>query len=308
VAHAGAAASAFDPRIRRLQADVTGCKLMMAELLNSQRANGPVRRLSDAEYRVFSQFGDDGIIQYVSAVADVRVRSFVELGVGDYTESNTRLLLVKNGWRGLICDCASLPMKRVQWDPISWQCDLTIAKAFLTRDNINAVLGEHGFTGEIGLFSIDLDGNDYYVWSALTVIEPAIVVAEYNAVFGRDLAVSVPYDPSFARFAAHYSGLYWGASLRALCSIAADKGYSLVGCNSAGNNSYFVRNDRLGPLQPVTVEEAFVPQRFRDSRDESGRLSYLDGTAARALIGALPVIDVATGCRRLVVVDTETTD
>ncbi len=299
VAHLGAALSTFDPRIRRLQADVTACKLMLTELLNRQQPAAPYRRLADAEYRAFSQFGDDGIIQYLTRTADVRVRSFVELGVGDYSEANTRLLLVKDGWRGLICDCDKLGMKRVRWDPISWQYDLSIASDFLTRDNINTVLTHHGFTGEVGLFSIDLDGNDYYIWGALDAIEPTIVVAEYNAVFGPAAAVSVPYNPAATRFGAHYSGLYWGASLRALCQLADGKGYAFVGCNSAGNNCYFVRNDRLGPLLPLTVDEGFVPARFRDSRDASGRLSYLDATAGLKAIAELPLIEVETGRTRV---------
>jgi hypothetical protein len=295
-AHVGAALSTFDPRLRRLHADLDACKLLMADLLTKQQAAaGACARLAEAEFRVFSQFGDDGIIQYVVREADVRAKACVELGVGDYTEANTRLLLVKDGWRGLICDCNDRALRRVRWDPISWQCDLTIVSSFVTRDNIDGLLADHGFSGEIGLFSIDVDGNDYFVWSALTAAQPTVVVAEYNATFGAELAVSVPYNPRFSRFAAHYSGLYWGASLRALDTVARAKGYSLVGCNSAGNNCYFVRNDRLGRLRPVSVDEAFVPARYRDSRDRSGRLSYLDAKAGVLAIEEMPVFDVETG-------------
>jgi len=291
--------ASYDPRVRRLRRDLDACKLMLADVLNAQRSSRPAGRLADVEYRVFSQFGDDGIIQYLTRTADVRVRAFVELGVGDYSEANTRLLLVKDGWRGLICDCDRLSLKRVRWDAISWQCDLTIAESFLDRDNINGVLADRGFTGEIGLFSIDVDGNDYYIWSALDAIDPTIVVAEYNAVFGASAAVSVPYNPHASRFGAHYSGLYWGASLRALNQVAEGKGYVLVGCNSAGNNCYFVRRDRLGPVAPVSVDAAFTPQRFRDSRDRSGRLSYLDPAAALRAIADMPIVDVETGATRL---------
>jgi len=297
IAHLAAAIANIDPRTRRLQHELNHCKVMIASLLNKQRADGDIQTLADAEYRVFSQFGDDGIIQYLVRAAEVSDTTFVEFGVGDYTEANTRLLLVKDGWRGMICDAAELALKRVSWDPISWQYDLTVVPAFVTRDNINAIVTDHGFSGEIGLLSIDLDGNDYHVWEALTAVRPTIVVAEYNAVFGRERAVSVPYDERFARFSAHHSGLYWGASLPALQHVAERKGYSLIGCNSAGNNAYFVRNDRLRRLTPMSAQDAFRPARFRDSRDRSGKLSRLDAAAAQALIADLDVVNVVTGAR-----------
>ena len=100
---------------------------------------------------------------------------------------------------------------------------------------------------------------------SLEVSDPAIVIVEYNSVFGKDHAVTVPYDPVFNKTKAHYSNLYWGASLKALCLLAERKGYAFVGANSSGNNAYFVKKEKLGPVKPVRVEEGYVQSMLRES-------------------------------------------
>ena len=163
---------------------------------------------------------------------------------------------------------------------------------FFDRDNVNNLFSDAGFTGEIGLLSIDIDGNDYWVWEKLEVVDPVIVIVEYNSIFGPDFAVTIPYDPKFVRHQAHYSGQFWGVSLQALTLLAGRKGYSLVGCNSAGNNAYFVRNNKLGELPAFSAREAFVEARFRDSRSRSGELTYLSGSQRFDEISRLEVYDV----------------
>jgi hypothetical protein len=153
-------------------------------------------------------------------------------------------------------------------------------------------LQEAVFTGEIGLLSIDIDGNDYWVWENIAIVDPVIVIVEYNSTFGPNLAITIPYDPHFARHQAHYSGQFWGASLRALKLLADRKGYSLVGCTSAGNNAYFIRNNKLADQPVLSVEKAFVESRFRDSRDEKGKFTYLTGAERFDAIAELEVYDL----------------
>ena len=186
-------------------------------------------------------------------------------------------------------------MNRVRQDTVTWQFGLTIADRFITKGNVNALLQEHGFTGELGLLSIDLDGNDWYIWDALTVVDPAIVVMEYNAVFGDVAPVSVPYDDGFRRFAREPTGLYWGVSLPALQVLAERKGYAFVGCTSAGNNAYFVRKDLVDRLPAALRQGRFVDARFRDSRGPDGSLSHLSGRARLEAIAHMPVVEVTTG-------------
>lgn len=267
-------------------------------LANAERAHhAPLARLQDAEFKVFSQFGEDGILQYLVRETGIErdEQSFVEFGVQNYNESNTRFLLTNDHWRGMIIDGSSEYMNYVRAQDLYWRHDLTAVDAWIDRDNINQLIGDAGFSGDIGILSVDIDGNDYWVWERIDVVNPVIVVAEWNSVFGPDHAISVPYSPAFQRHEAHYSCLYWGASITAFAQLAERKGYALVGSNTVGNNIFFVRKDRLGRLTPQTPKQAYVESRFRDSRDKDGRLNFLGGARRRLEILDLPVIEVTSG-------------
>lgn len=134
----------------------------------------------------------------------------------------------------------------------------------VTAENINATLEQGGMRGEIDLLSVDIDGNDYWVWKAITAIQPRIVAIEYNSSFGPERSLTVKYDPSFSRYEKHDSGLYYGASLAALTKLADEKGYLLAGCDSAGVNAFYVRRDAAdGRVRELSVADAFVPQYVR---------------------------------------------
>lgn len=262
------------------------------------RALPPRTPLREAEFKVYSQFGDDGILQYLTSHIPANP-SFVEFGVEDYTEANTRFLLVQDKWRGLIIDGRPDLDAVVVAQGLPMLFDLEIRSAFITAENINEVIRGAGFSGTIGLLSVDIDGNDYWVWKAITCVQPQIVVAEYNVVFGARRAVTVPYAPDFTRQQAHPSWLYFGASLPALCRLAEEKGYAFVGCNEAGNNAYFVIKELASSFLVLTPEEGFVDSRFRESRDALGRMDRLGGPARLAAISDLPVVDLDTGQRIL---------
>ena len=281
--------------ISELREQIVEAKLLSARLLIKQmKTQGVLPRLADAEFKVFSQFGDDGIIQYLLQQVDVpkEKRKFIEFGVQDYQESNTRFLLMNDNWSGLILDGSASNISKVIADAQFWRHDLTAVGAFIDRDNVNDLFAQNGFEGEIGLLSVDIDGNDYWVWESIDIVNPIIVVCEYNSVFGAEHAVTVPYDPLFQRGAAHYSNLYWGVSLKALCLLAASRGYAFVGCNSAGNNAYFVRLDKLGSLRPLECAEGYVEAKFRESRNRNGELTYLPANKRLSEITQMPIFDV----------------
>jgi hypothetical protein len=250
--------------------------------------------LARTEFKVFSQFGDDGIIQYIIQRLDLPAseQRFVEFGVEDYTESNTRFLLLNNNWSGLIMDGSEEFMSSVRRSDIYWRHALTALARFITRENINALLEEAGFQGHIGILSIDIDGNEYWVWEAITVVDPAVVIVEYNGLFGAREAVTIPYQADFERTKAHHSNLYWGVSLAALCQLAAKKNYVWIGCNSAGNNAYFVRKAESDRFLLPKLPEDFVAAKFREARDPDGKLSYLGQKTGFALVKHLPVWNV----------------
>lgn len=282
-------------RLDTLRAEIEHNRMLIVQpRIREFRAGATLNRLADAEFRVFSQWGEDGIIQYLLARVPITHCAFVEFGVENYRESNTRFLLMNDNWRGLVIDADPHAIAQIQAQEYMWRHDLTTVCAFVTRENINRLLADAGFSGDLGLLSIDLDGNDYWVWQAIDVASPRIVVIEYNSLFGAHRAVTVPYDSRFRRGAAHASHLYFGASLKALCLLAADRGYVFVGSNSAGNNAFFVRSDVAGGLPALSAEEGYVESRMRESRDARGRLSFVSGAARRALIADMPVLDVET--------------
>lgn len=245
---------------------------------------------------MFSQWGEDGIIQYIVNSIDCKgVEVFVEIGVEDYRESNTRFLLMHNHWRGFIVDKTDSPNYFLERTGLKWRYGVDPIRAFVTKESINDVIRTR-VTGEIGLLSLDVDGNDYWLFEALEVVRPRIVVVEYNSLFGPEASVVVPYDPLFEVSRAHWSSLYYGASIGALAELGARRGYSLVGSNSAGCNAFFVRNDVIGNLTPVAASSAWIESRFRTSRDPQGRLSYVSSRYNQlGIIEKMPIVDLRSG-------------
>lgn len=257
--------------------------------------------LRESEFRAFSQFGDDGIIQYVTSRIDLPAveRRFIEFGVENYREANTRFLLLNDNWSGLVMDGSESHVASIRSEQIHWRHDLTALARFITRENINSIIEEAGFSGRVGILSIDVDGNDYWIWEALTTVNPAIVIIEYNGIFGSREAVTIPYQAEFVRQNAHYSYLYWGTSLPALCHLAARKGYIWIGCNSAGNNAYFVRNEYAGAFCQPSLPADFEQAKFREARDAKGNLAYIGQREGFQLIKDLPVWDVVESRMRV---------
>jgi hypothetical protein len=247
-----------------------------------------------AEFRVFSQWGEDGIIQYLLKHVPVERPVFVEFGVENYIESNTRFLLINNQWAGLVIDGSSENIDYIRRDSIYWATNIKAEHAFITKDNINELLSRNGIEGDIGLLSVDIDGNDYWVWQAIDTISPRILICEYNSQFGPSAEVTTPYDPAFARDTAHFSKIYYGASIAALCSLGVRKGYSLVASNSAGNNVFFVRNDLVGSLAVLSPAQAYRRAQFREYHDENGRLTFDDFETRLRKIRHLSLHDLKT--------------
>lgn len=258
--------------------------------------------LADAEFRVFSQFGDDGIIQYVinRLVLPDAERRFIEFGVENYREANTRFLLLNDNWSGLVMDGNQDYISCIRNEQIYWRHDLTALACLITRENINSAIEDSGFSGRIGILSIDVDGNDYWIWEAIASVEPAVVIIEYNGIFGSHEAVTIPYQADFLRQNVHYSYLYWGTSLGALCHLSSRKGYVWIGCNSAGNNAYFVRNEYANLFRHPVLPKDFIAAKFREARDEKGNLNYVGQEEGFSLISDLPVWDVVRNEMRLV--------
>jgi hypothetical protein len=254
-----------------------------------------ISSLGDVEFRVSSQWGEDGILDWLIERLEVPTNSFVEFGVENYQEANTRFLLENRNWRGSVIDGSAENIAQLKREPICWRHDLTAKCAFVTRENINELIRSAGYCGEIGLLSIDIDGNDYWVWERIEAVNPIICVCEYNAVFGDICPITIPCDRDFVRTRTHHSNLYFGASIAALRLLAEKKGYQFVGTNSAGVNAFFVRNDYAVRLKGAIEDMSPRPSRARESRGERGERTYISGTQRREVIASLPVENVETG-------------
>jgi len=270
--------------------------LALGALLSKQQWLLNSSHFNDYEFKIFSQWGDDGLIQYLVKNIKIENEIFIEFGVEDYSESNTRFLMMNNNWKGFVMDGSEENVTKLRNQSWYWKYSLKNKAVFITKENINWLLAETGFKN-IGLLHIDLDGNDAHILSELdlTELNPAIIIMEYNAVFGKERAISVPYEKDFYRTDKHYSNLYFGSSLAALTYIANKKGYGLIGCTLAGNNAYYVRKDLLNEkIKEKTVDEAFILSKCRESRNKDFSLSFLDGEERYEIIKGMDVINVKT--------------
>lgn len=282
--------------IAKIRSELDALKIVAGQLLTEVQRDGVRDSIADYEFSIFSQWGEDGILQFLTRTIEIEDRSFIEFGVEDFSESNCRYLLEAHNWQGYVIDADAAQISRLKAANLYWQRPINARATFLTKENVHNILDESGFSRTPGVVSVDVDGVDYHLLEALHEWRPAIFVVEYNALFGATLPVTVPYKAHFDRFAEHFSGLYFGASLAAFALLLERRGYTLVGTNSVGNNAFFVRSDLCADkLRAQSVESAFRPSTFRESRDPRGLLTYIDGDARRELIRDLPLVDLRSG-------------
>ncbi len=245
--------------------------------------------LSPFEYSLHSQNGEDGVLRHIFHAIGFRSRRFVEFGFG-YTENNCLRLVLKEGFEGAFVDGDAKAVRMMTRALRIRKLDAKVraVAARLDRDNVNEVISRASPDPDLDVLSIDVDGNDYWLWQSLDVVRPRVVVIEYNATFGPARAITVPYDPDFDYRRKHPSGYYHGASLGALCQLASSRGYALVGCESQGINAFFVRRTDLGKLKEVTAAEAYRPH--------AGLLGLGISTESQmAAIKDMPYVDVGRG-------------
>jgi len=196
--------------------------------------------LAEFAHSAYSQNGEDGIIAHIFSVIGFESRLFIEFGFG-VPECNSWKLVEDEAFGGLFIDrsfdqCAGMNDKLAQ----QGRTNVWVIGYRLTADNIEEVLSS--MPEEIDVLSIDVDGNDYWLWKAIERIRPRLIVIEMNRELGPHVSETIPYDPDFEW--AHDS--YYGASLRALAKLGKEKGYKLIGCEPKGINAFFLRDDIEG--------------------------------------------------------------
>jgi len=276
-----------------------GGAIQAQRIPNSRKAEFANIDIQNLEFSIYSQNGEDGILDLLIQILRLDTahspfpKAFIEFGVENYTESNTRFLLKRRNWLGLVMDGNDKNIDFIKRDEIYWKHDLEAKRAFITRENINALIKEwldsRGLDN-VGLLSIDIDGVDYFVWEAIRCVNPAIVVIEFNALFGGDERVTVPYRADFNRFKAHFSGLFFGSSLRALIALGEKKGFSFIGTDSSGTNAFFINNcfgEIIARFKVFELGYYCKIHNARQSRDEKGNLTFLSGNDREAIISHL---------------------
>jgi len=264
--------------------------------LSAHEIAGSAASCNQAEFRAFSQFGEDGIIEFLIQRCDVSPCSFVEIGVETYAEANTRFLAEHRLWRGLIVDQNPRLSRDLARTKLDWRSQVRAVSAFVTRANVRQMVTPFVGTGGLGLLSVDIDGVDYWVLERLVDLDPAMVVVEYNALFGDTASVSIPDDAGFDRRRPEFHNIYYGASLAAFEHLLTAQGDALAACVTAGNNAFFVRSDRLGDVPAQTVADAYRPRRFVEHRAVDGSLTGItDRSRQLQDVERLPLIDVTDG-------------
>jgi hypothetical protein len=213
-----------------------GVQAILRELYLDRESLPYPEKLTAHRFRLASQNQEDGITAALLEEVGVATRTFIEIGSG-LSGGNSAFLAREWGWRGLMVDGNAPRQEQVR----RRFPGVTAIGAWVTRDNIDELLTTHGFAGEVDLFSLDIDGADYWIWEAMTACSPRIVILEYNSMFGPERSVTVPYDAQFDRHQHHT--MYYGASLTALTRLSERKGYRLVTVEPAGINAFFVRRD-----------------------------------------------------------------
>lgn len=223
--------------------------------------NNLLNHFGSAGFRCFSQADEDGLLLYVFSLVGTTNKRVVEICAGDGIECNASNLIINHGWSGLLFDGSeqNIAAGRHFYERCHDTCNRppTLVHAWITAENVNALVADHQFEGEIDLLSLDLDGMDYWIWKALTCIRPRVVVLEFTAVWGPYKAVTLPYDPHFH---INWDQKPWchGASLSAFVKLGKERGYRLVGTNRFGFNAIFLRSDvGIEFLPEITPFECF---------------------------------------------------
>lgn len=244
-------------------------------LLN-QRYDYTDESLAACELRVFSQNGEDGVIAELLHRIGTTNRFFVEFGVQSGTECNTRFLAEVRGWGGAYFepDPASFRPLQARYEH---RDDVICEERHITAGNVNDVFAGVGVPAEPDLLSIDVDGQDYWIWEALEAYRPRLVVVEYNAAIAPGRNVVEPLGAT-----GFVGDDAYGASVSALQALGARKGYTLVHAEMAGANLFFVRDDLMGALgRPAIVHRSpnfhLLGGRHRRAEEENYIAADVDG-------------------------------
>lgn len=235
------------------------------------------------EFCGFSQNGEDGIIDYLLSRLMQSNRYFVEIGAADGLENNTSLLAIAKKYSGLMIEGDKKLSNRLHQLMSSLNMGVEVLHCLVTKDHVPEIIALMPYLNP-DLFSIDIDGNDYHILKTFLEqdLQPKIIVVEYNSAFGKDLALTIPYNENFNYLQADQSGLYYGVGLLAWQRMLQQYGYRFVTVDSNGVNAFFIHPNYFAPsfidnLKPVEFKENFYQlKKFKVSwRSQFEKIKHL---------------------------------
>lgn len=268
-----------------------------ATMMASKSAHSTYRYLWDASFSIFSQFGEDGILDYLCDVLDITKPRILELGSGNFNECNSRFLAEFRSAEVVAVDARKDLVSSISKMELNWKNHIFPIQVFVTPETVNEIeiLASENM-GEVNILSIDLDGNDYWIASKMALSKTRIIVVEYNPLFGFKRAVSVFYKSDFDRTKEHYSWDYYGASIKAWQQLFSKSDFSFIGTNRQCTNAFFIKNEdvnKLGFQAPKDLS-IFTNLSTRDSRDLDSNISIRSKIQRISDISNLTVVDVTS--------------
>lgn len=270
--------------------------LLGVATIKSQRSCYP--NLSDirqAEVRVFSQNGEDGILDFIFEKLRLVKPSILEIGVGDFSECNSKFA---NFFRGsgvyLVDSNEGLGQLNDRYRSRRINSQFFFEQIWIDAANAKEVFSRaKAKLGTIDVLSIDIDGNDFWVLQQIPLDDLQVIVVEYNPSLSDSGPITVVYDANFDRTTKHYSWKYYGATLEAFQNFLQGKGFHLIGATSQGTNAFFIKSDFVSLFRDVVKNASeYKNMDSREARNKDGTLSYIDIHSEREMLKTLPFIEV----------------
>jgi len=228
--------------------------------------------MNDVGFKVHSQFEEDGILLYIFSMIGAKSKKVLEICAGEGIESMSANLIINHGWEGLLFDgdkkLVENGLKFFGQNEMTWLHPPIFKQAWITRENSNDLISKNGFSGEIDLLSLDLDGNDYHIMEAMNVVKPRVIICETHNAIPSEKALTIPYKSDFNRMTGPHID-FMSVSLLAMTKLLNAKGYRLVGSNRFGFNAVFILKGLGEEYFPEVSVESVHRNSFTKQRRES---------------------------------------
>lgn len=202
-------------------------------------------RLIEFSRNVYSQFGEDGIIEAIFNIIGTKSKRCIEFGAWDgFLYSNTANLFSNKEWEAILIECDEEKFSDLLKNVKYFRCHCICEAVGLDEQSLEIILKRNKVSlNNVDLLSIDIDGNDCYIFESLTNLKPRVIVCEYNPTFPAHLDIYASYDPNV--------GYGFGCSVATLVRIASQKGYSLIALTIC--NAFFVLNEELHKFKDFEI-------------------------------------------------------